>query len=136
MHYLTVGELADQAGVTKVAIRYYERCGLLPKATRLSSGYRAYPEIIINRLRFIKNAKSVGFTLEEIQELIALQEQPNATSQDIKSRTTIKLGIIQEKIQSLQQMANTLEQLVQSCDGQGTLHQCPILETLYKKTVR
>jgi Cu(I)-responsive transcriptional regulator len=131
MRYLTVGELANQAGITKVAIRYYERCGLLPKAMRLPSGYRAYPESIIHHLHFIKNAKSVGFTLEEIQEVLVLKTQPETTSQDIKSRTLDKLSLIQEKIDALQHMADILKQLTQACDGKVPLCQCPILETLY-----
>lgn len=131
MRYLTIGELASQTGVSKVAIRYYERFGLIPKAIRQTSGYRSYPKTIVARIRFIKNAKSVGFTLDEIAELLTLQEHEKATSQQIKSHTLTKLNIIQEKILSLQKMEQALEQLTASCDGKVPLHQCPILEKLY-----
>lgn len=131
MKYLTIGELAKIACLSKVAIRYYERSGLLPQATRRPSGYRVYPETIIPRIRFIKNAKSVGFTLEEIQELLSLQVHENATSQDIRQRTMKKQHAVQEKIAALQKMENALTQLVASCDGKMPLHECPILEALY-----
>lgn len=131
MGHLTIGELAKVTGVTKVAIRYYERCGLLPKAARSASGYRWYPENMIGRIRFITNAKSVGFTLEEIQALFNLQAQQKTSSRQIKTRTLEKLALIQEKIQSLQKIASALEQLAASCDGRIPLRECPILEALY-----
>lgn len=131
MHYLTVGELAKQADVSKVAIRYYERYGLLPKANRKSSGYRLHPETIVGRIRFIKNAKSVGFTLDEIKELFALQEHKKGTSQQVRLHTLNKLKVIQEKITSLQKMASALKKLTAACDGKVPLQQCAILEALY-----
>lgn len=129
MTYLVVGELANKTGVSKVAIRYYERCGLLPKVNR-RKGYRIYPESIIDRIHFIKNAQSVGFTLEEISELLRLQEE-KGTSQQVKSYTMTKLDAIYEKIKSLQCMANTLKRLVTNCDGKVPLTECPILRGLY-----
>ena len=129
--YLTIGELANKSELTKVAIRYYERCGLLPKALRRTSGYRIYPESIINRLHFIKNAQSVGFTLDEIGELLILQEREETASQQIKSRTMDKLKTIYEKISSLQQIADTLKKLVVACDGKVSSCDCPILRGLY-----
>lgn len=131
MKHLTIGELAKLAHISKVAIRYYERAGLLPQATRRPSGYRVYSESMIARIRFIKNAKSVGFSLEEIQELLSLQAHQDTTSQDIRQRTLKKQHVIQEKIAALQKMANALSQMLASCDGKMPLHECPILEALY-----
>jgi len=131
MHYMTVGELAQQVGISKVAIRYYERCGLIPKVVRANSGYRLYPDTVVGRIQFIINAKSVGFTLEEIKELLALQTHPQGTSQQVKSHTLTKLQIIQAKIVSLQKMADTLTHWVALCDGNVPLQDCPILEALY-----
>jgi len=133
MRTLTVGQLAQETDVTKVAIRYYERCGLIPKAQRLKSGYRSYPETVIARICFVKNAQSVGFSLDEITELLTLQEPHKGTSQDINSRTLTKLKTIQDKIDALQEMANTLKVLTSACDGKMPLHECPILEALYSK---
>lgn len=131
MNYLTVGQLAAKANVSKVTIRYYERLGLIPKAERRASGYRVYPEGVISRLRFIVNAKSVGFTLQEIQELFALQGHEHTTSLQIKNKTLDKLKLTQEKITHLQKIAHVLEHLIASCDGTMPLEDCPILETLY-----
>ncbi|KWX81222.1 MerR family DNA-binding protein, partial [Paenibacillus jilunlii] len=88
----------------------------------------------IARIRFIKNAKSVGFTLEEVYELLSLQVHGNTTSQDIRQRTIKKLQVVQEKIAALQKIENALRQLVTSCDGKMPLHECPILEALYAET--
>ncbi len=130
MAYLTIGELAKAAQISKVAIRYYERCGLLPKAARRASGYRQYPQSVIARIRFIKNAKAVGFSLEEIAELLALQQNPDATSQDIRNRTLAKWKISQEKLLTLQRIVLLLEHMLLMCDGKVPKEQCPILETL------
>lgn len=131
MGYLTIGELAAQTNISKVTIRYYERRGLLPKAKRRTTGYRLYPETMIGRIRFIKNAKSVGFTLEEVSELFILQENPNVLGQEVKSLTLNKLKLVHEKITSLQKMAHALGALVASCDGKMPVQDCPILEALY-----
>lgn len=131
MIYFTVGQLAAKTNVSKVAIRYYERLGLIPKAERSAAGYRTYPEAIVSRLRFIINAKAVGFTLQEIRELFALQEQKYTTSLQIKNKTLDKLKLTQEKIMHLQKIAKALEHLASSCDGTMPLEDCPILETLY-----
>lgn len=130
MHYLTVGELAKQTGISKVTVRYYERYGLLPKASRKESGYRLYSPAMIGHIRFIKNAKAVGFTLEEIKELLMLQDHQNGTSQQVRTHVLTKLNMIKEKITALQAIAEVLEKLKKSCDGTMSLQQCPILETL------
>lgn len=129
--YLTVGQLANKCGISTVAIRYYEKVGLLPKSVRRNSGYKIYPETIIHRINFIKNAKSVGFTLEEINKLLMLEKSEHGTSQEIKSCTIVKLESIYEKIHSLEQMANILKRLVTMCDGKVALSDCPILRGLY-----
>lgn len=136
MKYLTIGELAKHTQVSKVALRYYERSGLLPEATRRPSGYRVYPETIIARIRFIKNAKSVGFTLEEIQEFLNHQIHAGITSQAIRQRTLQKQHQIQQKIAALQKIEQALQHLVDSCDGTMPLHDCPILETLYQEELQ
>jgi MerR family transcriptional regulator, copper efflux regulator len=135
MSHLTIGKLAQRTTITKVAIRYYERLGLIPKPERRTSGYRLYSETTIDRITFIKNAKSVGFTLEEIKELLRLERHDHTTSQMIKSHTELKLDAIEKKIQCLQGMANTLMALTQSCDGKMPLQECPILKALHQKVL-
>lgn len=125
MQQLTIGKLALQAGVTKVSIRYYERCGLIPKAHRLTSGYRVYPTTTVARIRFLKNAQSVGFSLHEISDLLT----PD-TSQDVRALALTKHNAIQNKLNSLQAIANTLHSLTAACDGEMPLQDCPILKAL------
>jgi MerR family copper efflux transcriptional regulator len=129
---LTVGQLAKLTSLTTVTIRYYERCGLLPKAVRSAGGYRTYSDDIIYRLRFIKNAKSLGFSLEEIQELLSSQIVHSTSPQDVKALTLAKLTLIRAKITSLKQIEQALENLTSRCNGKGALHDCPILKALYE----
>lgn len=127
METYTIGQLAELTGLTRVTIRYYERAGLLLEVDRKHSGYRIYTESSVPLLNFIKNAKLVGFSLEEIKEIIQLQHQSHSSSQTIKNKIALKLNEIQLKISSLQTMAETLTLLNASCDGQGVIDKCPIL---------
>lgn len=128
---LTIGQLAKQTGTTAVTIRYYERHGLIPPATRSQAGYRLYPKSLIPRFRFIHNAKSVGFSLSQIKELLALQNTTKL-SQPIKAFTLAKIDEIQLKMTTLQIMLSALEDWADACDGKATIKECPILENLYK----
>lgn len=129
---ITIGELAKRCNVSKVAIRYYEKRGLLSKVVRRITGYRIYSESTINKLHFIKNAQSVGFTLKEIGELLMLQENEAATSKQIKAIAVDKLETIQNKINSLKSMTCRLTRLVTACNGKIPLPDCPILLGLYE----
>ncbi|CCD28798.1 Transcriptional activator/repressor,heavy-metal dependent, MerR family [Candidatus Glomeribacter gigasporarum BEG34] len=131
MQLLTIGELSKKTGTTSVAIRHYERFGLICNVIRKSSGYRLYPEETISHIRFIKNSQSVGLSLEEIRELIHLQAQSGTTSQQVKTLIQHKLKILQAKEETIKAMIKTLQQLEASCDGKRPLSQCPILESLY-----
>lgn len=131
MQQLTIGQLAKCTGLTAVTIRYYERCGLLPKLKRSRGGFRLYPEALIPRFYFIQNAKAVGFTLDEIKALLDLQAR-KATSQQVKTRTQQKIQDIDAKITTLQKMKRALSQWEQACDGKIAIDQCPILENLYQ----
>ncbi|MBA3633417.1 MAG: MerR family transcriptional regulator [Acidobacteria bacterium] len=92
MERLTVGQLAKLARVNLETVRYYERCGLLPQPPRLSSGYRAFPVVSVERIRFIKQAQELGFSLKEIKELLALQIDPNSTGADVKKSAEAKIN--------------------------------------------
>ena len=97
---------------------------------RTDSNYRIYPEEEVTRLRFIKKAKSLGFTLNEIKELLFIRHDPNATKADIKNRTQNKIKDVKQKISDLTRIKMALEHLVSTCDGHGPLEECPILEAL------
>ena len=131
MSDLTIGQLAKLTQQTVVTIRYYEKCGLLPKLKRTRGGFRLYPKRIIPRFYFIQNAKAVGFSLDEIKALLDLQAR-KAPSQQVKARTQQRIQNIDTKIKTLQKMKRALSQWEKACDGKILIDQCPILENLYQ----
>ena len=130
MNGLTIGRLAKQVGIGIETVRFYERQGLIEPPPRTDSNYRVYPEEEVSRLRFIKKAKSLGFTLSEIKELLFLRHDPHATKADIKNRTLAKITDVKQKISDLTRIQKALEHLASSCDGHGPLEDCPILKAL------
>jgi Hg(II)-responsive transcriptional regulator len=130
MEQLTTSQLAKRGGVNLETIRYYERRGLLPKPPRLQSGYRAFPLDAVRRVRFIKQAQEVGFSLKEIQDLLALRIAPSATQADVRARATSKIADIDAKIRKLRAMKRALVRVTASCCGQDSVSNCPILESL------
>lgn len=130
MTSLTRKQVADAAGVTIEAVRFYEREGVIADPPRTASGYRQYPADTVGRIRFIKKAQRLGFTLPEIKELLALQLSPRTTPADVRAQAQRKIQDIQTRIETLQQIKTTLEHLVHACQGQGPLSECPILEAL------
>jgi len=127
---LTIGQLARRAEVGVETVRFYEREGLLEEPARRPSGYRQYDEGVVDRLRFIRRAKQLGFTLKEIKELLSLRLDPETTCGDVKSRAEAKLDDIAAKIRSLQRMKRALVKLTKACSGRGAASECPILESL------
>lgn len=127
---LTAGKLANAAGVNVETLRYYEKRGLLPAPPRKESGYRVYPEAAVDRLKFIKGAQVLGFTLGEIQDLLNMRIDTQANRADVRQRATAKIADIQQKIVALEQMKQALEQLVHQCHGDGSAAECPILEAI------
>lgn len=130
MENLTIGQLAKRAHVNIETVRYYERRGLMPEPTRRESGYRQYSQDDVARLQFIKRAKELGFSLEEISELFSLRVDPQTTCGDVKSRAEAKIADIEEKIETLEEMKRALLKLTDRCRGRGPVTECPILEAL------
>jgi MerR family mercuric resistance operon transcriptional regulator len=130
MTALKVGEAARQAGVNLQTIHYYERRGLLPQPSRTKSNYRVYSEEAVHRVRFIKRAQEIGFTLAEIKELLSLRAAPLARCADIRERAEIKVRDIDDKVRTLLAMRKALTRLIGDCSGSGPVSQCPILEAL------
>lgn len=130
---MTIGQVATQSGIGIETIRFYEREGLLREAARKPSGYRQFSPDTIARLRFIRRAKELGFSLREIGELLALQDDPGATRADVKRRAEAKLTDIEVRILDLQRMRKVLKHLVSQCPGHGPLNGCPILESLNRE---
>ena len=133
MRALTIGQVARRAGVGVETVRFYERQGLLAPPDRTASGYRQYEEDAVWRLRFIRRAKELGFTLNEIKELLSLRLDATTTCADVRSRAQAKIADIEGKIHTLQRMRETLVKLTEACARRGTTGQCPILEALDTK---
>jgi MerR family transcriptional regulator, copper efflux regulator len=127
---MTVGIAARRAGVKIDTIRYYERRALLPKSPRTEAGYRTFTDETVQRLRFIKHAQALGFTLNEIKQLLALRFTPGRTCADVRSRAEAKTADIERKIRSLQVMKRALQQLVSACKSDGPASKCSFLENL------
>ena len=130
MQGLKVGEVAKHAGVNLQTIHYYERRGLLPEPPRTDSNYRLYSADTVLRVRFIKRAQELGFTLEEIRELLSLRAAPRARCGDVRGRAEAKVRDIDTRIHTLQAMRKALTKLVGECSGRGPVTECPILEAL------
>src|SRR6266700_497417 len=108
---LRIGELAGRGGVNLQTIRYYEREGLLPEPPRLESGYRMFPENTVRRVRFIKRAQELGFTLAEIRELLSLRVERNRSRAEVRALAELKISEIEEKIRTLKAMKRALADL-------------------------
>jgi MerR family copper efflux transcriptional regulator len=127
---LTIGQLADRAGVNIQTVRYYERRGLLLQPARTRAGYRQYPPEAADRLRFIKRAQELGFSLQEIGELLALSVKHASACAAVEARARDKIGLVNRKISELQRMKRTLQHLAAACQAREPTSDCPILEAL------
>jgi MerR family copper efflux transcriptional regulator len=130
MEPISIGKVARRTGFGIETIRYYERLGLIPKSARKPSGYRQFSEEAIAHLRFVRRAKELGFTLEEIKDLLSLKLSPNQSSRGVKRLAVEKLAEIEGKIKTLQRMRRVLRKLTIACDGRGSTSHCPILQAL------
>jgi len=127
---LTRGEVARLSKVGLETVRFYETEGLIDEPPRKKSGYRQYPYDVVKRIRFIKHAKDLGFSLKEISELLSLRVDPKRSCGDVKEKAEMKLANIEQKIKSLQKMKQALRRLANSCKGRGPTTDCPIIEQL------
>jgi MerR family mercuric resistance operon transcriptional regulator len=127
---MTIGEVAGRAGVGVETVRFYERQGLLAAPARLASGYRQYGEDVVTRLRFIRRAKELGFTLKEVAELLALRLDADTTCAAVKRRAEAKLADVEAKLRDLRRIRKALIGLNASCSGRGPVGDCPILQAL------
>jgi len=130
MDGFTIGQVAKQANVNIETLRYYERRGLIPRPRRTVANYRVYSSDNLRRVKFIKQAQGLGFSLQEIKKLLALRATPRARCADVRTYAAYKIEDIDEKIRSLARMRKTLERLIAECSGDGPVTQCPILESL------
>lgn len=128
---MRIGAAAKQVGISIDAIRYYEREGLIIPAAILESGYREFNDQNIETLRFIQRAKTLGFSLREIRNLLKLKNSPDTTCGKIKALATEKREQIARKIAALEMLRTDLDALLQACNTQeGAATECPIINSL------
>lgn len=130
METFTVGKLAKKAGVHVETLRFYERRGLMPEPVRTASGYRQYSAKDVKRLRFIKHAQELGFSLKEIRELLHLRVDPETTCRDVRQQVRVKIADIEAKLIKLEEIRKALVRLETACSRRGPTSDCPILEFL------
>lgn len=128
MKSIGIGALAKRAGVGIDTVRYYERTGLLEPSARLASGYRRYSDAEVSRLRFIRKAQTLGFSLKEIRDLLALSSSRDVAR--VKRSAQTKLADVTQRIAELERIRDGLSVLVDACPGHGRAKDCPILQAL------
>ncbi len=133
---LRTGDLAKLADVNTQTLRYYERRRLLPRPRRSESGYRLYDDDAVRRIRFIKKAQYLGFTLEEILDLLTLRADPDTPCIEVRDRAVRKIDSVADKIRELQRIKRALTKVAAQCTGRGPVSDCPILEALEAEDVR
>ena len=134
--HLTIGELAQRAGVGVETIRFYERRGLIARPMRPAAGFRAYPLEVVARLGFVREAKQLGFTLKEIRDLLALRDNPRTDAAAVRGRAAAKLAQLEDRINQFQRMRVSLQDLLSQCPGRGALNKCSIVEALSAPTTQ
>jgi len=131
MAAMTIGEAAREAGVGVETIRFYERKGLVEQPPKPSyGGFRRYPTATVRRVRFIRQARTLGFSLREIKDLLSLRAAPSTDCADVRRRARIKLEEVDRRLAHLAQVRDGLEELIAACPGRGTLRECSIIEAL------
>lgn len=127
---MKIGEISKKSGIAVETVRYYEKIGLLPEPDREPSGYRAYRQAHLDRLRFIKRCRNLDMAQDEIRELIQLTEQPDADCRDVDALLARHLSHVRERLQELASLEQTLERLQLACTRGRTVEECGILGSL------
>ncbi len=137
MTAMTIGRAARNAGVGVETIRFYERKGLIDQPPKpLDAGFRVYPEETVARLRFIRKAQEIGFSLREIDELLSFRADPTADCADVRDQAAAKLAEVERKIARLEEIRGALDELIAACPGRGALRACSIMEALARRDAR
>lgn len=126
---MDIGAAAEQSGVSAKMIRHYESIGLLPKAARTQANYRVYRPSDVHTLRFIKRARTLGFSIEDIRQLLGLWQNRSRSSAAVKSISRKHVQELKQRIAQMQSMVDTLEHLAEHCHGDHR-PECPILDDL------
>jgi MerR family copper efflux transcriptional regulator len=127
--HLTIGKAAAEAGVGVETIRFYERRGLIQQPPK-GEGYRVYPAEMVARIRFIRQAQQIGFSLREVQELLSFRANPAADCADVRRQAAKKIEEVDRKIADLQRVRAALNTVISACPGRGGLTDCTIMAAL------
>jgi DNA-binding transcriptional MerR regulator len=127
---LTIGDLAKATGTKVVTVRYYEQAGLLPAPPRTSGNYRTYGADHLNRLRFIRRCRDLGFTLDQVRDLLRLSTQEKQPCTEVNRISAEHLTAIEQKIAYLTRLADELRRINGRCQGGGLIADCRIIEAL------
>ena len=131
MRTMTICKAAKGAGIGIETVRFYERRGLITQPLKpAAGGFRDYPPETVSRLRFIREAQDLGFSLDEIAELLSLRADPKANCAQVQRRAEAKLAEVRRKIERLQDIGAALDRLIAACPGKGALGACSIIESL------
>lgn len=130
---MNIGQAAKASGVSAKMIRHYESVGLFPEATRSEAGYRQYTDKEVGTLRFIRHSRDLGFSIEQIRELLGLWQNRQRPSRQVRALAQAHIEELDEKLKELQAMKATLEHLVHCCHGDDR-PDCPIIESLASDT--
>lgn len=128
---MKIGEAAKLTGLGIETIRFYEREGLI-KPEKLSSGYRTYTDDLILKMKFIIQAKSLGFSLKETKELLSLHANTKSKCSSVRKKAQSKVNEIEQKLDQLKSMRTVLKKLIKTCESEGTTDCCPILDAICK----
>ncbi len=126
---MNIGKAAELSGISAKMIRYYEQIGLLDAPERTDSGYRVYGERHVHTLRFVQRARELGFSVEQMQALLALWRDRSRASADVKALALTHVAALEAKAEALAQMAQTLRHLADHCHGNAR-PDCPIIDAL------
>ena len=129
-----IGDLAKGTGTKVVTVRYYEHIGLLPVPSRTAGNYRTYSNEHMRRLRFIRRCRDLGFTLDQIRDLLRLSSRKEEDCAEVDHITAQHLLAIEQKISDLKRLAKELRRLSDCCEGKGIIADCRIIETLSPST--
>lgn len=128
---MRIGEVSRRAGVGVETVRFYETRGLIGRPARpRNGGYREYPEDTVRRIRFVRRAQRLGFSLSEIMELLELESVAGAGCADVRERAVAKLADVETRMESLDRIKGALEVLIRACPGRGPARKCSILEAI------
>lgn len=133
---MKIGCVAEAAGVEVSTVRYYERRGLLAEPPRTDAGYRQYDATVVDRIRFVRQAQDLGFTLKEIEELLDLRVEDAASCGVVEEATRAKLQSVDAKIRELRRLRAVLARLVRACEERETTAECPVLAMLEEEGIR